>query len=52
MGRERRNICEKSITTNKNVFASSLEQPILARVEMQKRRAGTKVTKTWTWLMA
>ena len=45
MGRERRNICEKCITTNKNVFASSLEQSILARVEMQKAVLVQKLLK-------
>ena len=36
VGRGRANICEKCITTNKNVFSSSLELLIFARVEIQK----------------
>ena len=46
MGRGRAIICKKCITTNKNLFASSLKLLILARVENTKRRAGRKVTKT------
>ena len=46
VGRWRKNICKKCITTNENLHASSSELLILARVENTKRRAGTKVIKT------
>ena len=46
MGHGRANICKKCITTNKNVFASSLELLILVKVEKTKRHSWYKSYKT------
>ena len=45
VGRGKAIICEKCITTNKNLFSCSLELLILARVEIQKGVLEQKLLK-------